>query len=197
MVLQAWVAPAWSERTAHVALLDETRLVLVTRGSKEHLELSEQRSGRERFEYTAKRAESFEAIGKRYGLGKRDVARINRRPPDTVVAAGETIVLYRVVDRTRSERADKQWKQTPRDTKRKPARGGKAAGSTRGGGKMSAADDDDGDDADADEVAGDDAPAKTAKDAKTTASDGDGPVTAPTALAHDDRGGDGPVTRPE
>ena len=184
MVLQAWVAPAWSERTAHVALLDETRLVLVTRGSKEHLELSEQRSGRERFEYTAKRAESFEAIGKRFGLGKRDVARINRRPPDTVVAAGETIVLYRVIDHTRSERADQQWKKTPRDARRKPTTPGTAR-PARGAGKVSAAADrDDADDADAGE-------------GEANAAATDGPVTTPAVVAPDDRTADGPVTRPE
>ena len=183
MVLQAWVAPAWSERAAHVALLDETRLVLVTRGSKEHLELSEERSGRERFEYTAKKAESFEAIGKRYGLGKRDVARINRRPPDTVVAAGETIILYRVVDRTRSDRAEKQWKQTPRD-KRRPARRG---GRTHAGGKVAAtgaATDDD--DADAADARGTDADAgRDDADAGDGAVASDGPVTSPAAVARE------------
>jgi membrane-bound lytic murein transglycosylase D len=212
MVLQAWVPPAWSEQAAHVALLDETRLVLVTRGSKEHLELSEQRSGRERFEYTAKKAESFETIGKKYGLGKRDVARINRLPPDTVVAAGQTIVLYRVIDPKRSERAEKQWKKTPRDAKKKPppAKGRGRADRTHGtDGRVSVADGDAGDagderddrdDADATEVGAKDRPTKAAKAAKDVA--GDGPVTSPAAvdpsLGPDaDKAADGPVTRPQ
>ncbi len=207
MVLQAWVAPAWSERTAHVALLDETRLVLVTRGSKEHLELSEARSGRERFEYTAKKKESFEAIGKRFGLGKRDVARINRRPPDTVVAAGETIVLYRVVDRTRSERADKQWKKTPRGEKRRAVKGGRA-----GAGKVAGADGAPDDREDDDDAADDDGaaaavaapvagkPVAAPANTPIAAPRADGPVTSPAAVAreHDaDKAADGPVTRPE
>lgn len=121
MVLQAWVAPDWDGKD--VRLLDETRIVLVTRGSKEHLELSEQRTGRERIEYTAEKKESFEDIGKKFGLGKRDVARINRKPPDTVVQPGETIVIYKVVDHTRSERAEKQYKLMPKPKKPKaPAR---------------------------------------------------------------------------
>jgi membrane-bound lytic murein transglycosylase D len=119
MVLQAWVAEDWNEAKATVRLLDETRIVLVTRGSKEHLELSEARSGRERVEYTATRRETFEQIGKKFGLGKRDVARINKKPPDTVVEAGDTVVVYKVVDHTRSERAEKQWKQVPKAEKKK------------------------------------------------------------------------------
>lgn len=120
MVLAAWVPPAWSEDAAQVAVLDETRLVIVKRGSKEHLELSEGRSGRQRTEYKAEKRESFEQIGKKFGLGKRDLARINRRPPDTVVEKGETVIVYVVVDHTRSERAEKQWKQAPKPKKKKP-----------------------------------------------------------------------------
>jgi membrane-bound lytic murein transglycosylase D len=117
MVLQAWVPTDWKE--GDVRLLDETRIIVVTRGSKEHVELSEQRTGRERIEYTAKKAESFEDIGKKFGLGKRDVARINRKPPDTVVQPGETIVIYQVVDHTRSDRAEKQYKLMPKTAKKK------------------------------------------------------------------------------
>ncbi len=117
MVLQAWVPPAWSETAANVRLLDETRIVVVTRGSKEHLELSEQRTGRERLEYTASKRETFEEIGKRFGLGKRDMARINQKHPDTVVEPGQTIVVYKVVDRTRSARAELQAKQLPKPKK--------------------------------------------------------------------------------
>jgi membrane-bound lytic murein transglycosylase D len=120
MVLQAWVAPDWSEARAGVQLLDEARLQVVTRGSAEHLAVSEQRTGRERIEYTATRRESFEEIGKRFGLGKRDVARINRKPPDTVVEPGETVIIYKVVDRHRSARAEEQWKQAPKPAKPKP-----------------------------------------------------------------------------
>jgi membrane-bound lytic murein transglycosylase D len=145
MVLQAFVAPAWSADANHVALLDDRRLVIVTRGSKEHLELSEGRSGRERVEYVATRRESYEQLGKRFGLGKRDLARINRKPPDTVVDKGDVVVVYRVVDKTRSERAEKQWKQLP-----KSQRKGKGQKPPTGGRKVS----DGGDAVEADEAAG-------------------------------------------
>jgi membrane-bound lytic murein transglycosylase D len=205
MVLQAWVPPTWSEQAAHVALLDETRLVLVTRGSQEHLELSELRSGRERFEYTAKKAESFEAIGKKFGLGKRDVARINRLPPDTVVAAGQTIVLYRVVDPRRSDRAEKQWKKMPRDSRKRPAKParGRAVDRTHGtDGKVSDAGAAGGGDADDD--ADDAADRDDDRDDADRGGGADGPVTSPVAVDPDAtkaaktvKAVDGPVTRPE
>jgi hypothetical protein len=171
MVLQAWVAPDWDESKSNVRLLDETRIIVVTRGSKEHLELSEARTGRERIEYTATKRESYEQIGKKFGLGKRDVARINKKPPDTVVEAGETIVIYRVVDHTRSDRAEKQWKQMPKAEKKK-------AGKGKGTGKR--ADADEADEAPAQEASPpDDHSAKTAAAVVEQADDADGPVTSP------------------
>jgi membrane-bound lytic murein transglycosylase D len=190
MVLQAWVAPDWDESTSNVRLLDETRIIVVTRGSKEHLDLSEARTGRERIEYTATKRETFEHIGKKFGLGKRDVARINKKPPDTVVEPGESIVIYRVVDHTRSDRAEKQWKQMPKAEKKKA--GGKKPKATGSGKRADAREADDADDADsADSADAGDAAAARAADAapKTAAA---GPVAVPQA---DD--GVGPVTTPE
>jgi hypothetical protein len=170
MVLQAFVAPTWSEDQARVALLDETRLVIVTRGSKEHLELSEGRSGRQRVEYVAPKRESYEQIGKRFGLSKRDMARINRKPPDTMVDKGELVVVYKVVDRTRSERAQKQWKQAPK---------GPRKGSGKGPGKKVT---------DAGDAAGGGGDAAAGGDAAVAV---DAPEAAPTQA----RVGDGPPTR--
>jgi membrane-bound lytic murein transglycosylase D len=181
MVLQAFVAPAWSADANHVALLDDRRLVIVTRGSKEHLELSEGRSGRERVEYVATRRESYEQLGKRFGLGKRDLARINRKPPDTVVDKGDVVVVYRVVDKTRSERAEKQWKQLP-----KSQRKGKGQKPAAGGRKVS----DGGDAVEADDAAGEEEAVavveKDAKDApKTAAKDAKDAKDAPKTAAKD------------
>jgi membrane-bound lytic murein transglycosylase D len=175
MVLQAWVAPDWDDSKSNVRLLDETRIIVVTRGSKEHLELSEARTGRERIEYTATKRETFEQIGKKFGLGKRDVARINKKPPDTVVEAGETIVIYRVVDHTRSERAEKQWKQMPKAEKKKAGAKPKASGKR--------AEADEADEEPAEEASPPaDTSAKTAAAAPVdtdTDADGVGPVTSP------------------
>jgi hypothetical protein len=173
MVLQAWFPPAWSADAANVAVLDETRLVIVKRGSVEHLELSEGRSGRQRAEYTADARESFEQIGKKFGLGKRDMARINRLPPDTIVEKGDTVIVYKVVDHTRSERAEKQWKLMPKPAKKKPAP--KAPpGKGRPAGKVSAADD--ADDAEAPKA---EAPKTAAKgEAPKAAAKGEAPKAA-------------------
>jgi len=119
MILQAWVREDFDPDAAHVALLDDTRILVVTRGSKEHLDLAEARVGRKRVEYTAKKKESFEQIAKKFGLTSRDLARINRRSHATVVDKGETIIVYEVVDKDRSDRAKKQWKAAPRKGDRK------------------------------------------------------------------------------
>ena len=171
MVLQAFVAPAWSEDQARVALLDETRLVVVTRGSKEHLELSEGRSGRQRVEYAPTKRESYEQIGKRFGLSKRDMARINRKPPDTVVDKGELVVVYKVVDRSRSERAQKQWKQLPKG-QRKGSGKGAAGKKVSDAGDAGAGDAGDAGDAPAAAVA-----ASAAATPAAQARPGDGPPT--------------------
>jgi membrane-bound lytic murein transglycosylase D len=119
MILQAWVSEDYDADKAHVALLDETRILIVTRGSKEHLDLAEARVGRERFEYVAKKRETYAEIAKKYGLTDRDLSRINRKSHKTVVEKGETVIVYRVVDKDRSERAKEQWKKTPKTEKKK------------------------------------------------------------------------------
>ena len=113
MVLQAWVAPGFDAERANVRLLDADKLLVVTRGAKQHLDLAEARVGRTRIEYSPKQPESLEAIGKKFGLGPRDLARINRMKSTAVIKPGQTIIVYQVTDRTRSERAAEQWKKTP------------------------------------------------------------------------------------
>jgi len=114
MILAAWVRPDFDADRHHVALLDEADLVVVTRGSAEHLELAEQRAGRVRTEYVAKGKEKLGDVAKRYGMGSHDLARINQISYDTVLEAGQTIVVYEVADPSRSKRADEQWHKTPR-----------------------------------------------------------------------------------
>lgn len=122
MVLVAHVPPTFDARRRNLALLDEDKLVVVTRGSAEHLDLIEQRVGRQRTRYVAERQESFESIAKKFGLKAADLARVNRLPAKTVLAPGQEIIVYQVVDRDRSERAAEQWKKMPK------ARRGKAVG---------------------------------------------------------------------
>ena len=122
MVLLAWVAPDFDADKHHVALLDETQLVIVTRGSAEPLDLAEARTGRVRTEYIATGKEKLDAVAKKFGMGSHDLARINRISYDTVLAKGDKIIVYQVSDPNRSKRADEQWSKTPR------ARRGKLAG---------------------------------------------------------------------
>jgi peptidoglycan lytic transglycosylase D len=167
MVLQAWVSPEWNAKKAKVRLLDETRIVLVTRGSREHLDLAEQRTGRVRLEYTAKKKESFEAIGKKFGLGKRDVARINRTSSETVLEPGQTIIVYEVVDCDRSARAKLQCSKAPAKTR---GTGAKVAGTAPADATASAAD---AGKLDAAAAGKDDGAARASDEAKDAKSDAD------------------------
>jgi membrane-bound lytic murein transglycosylase D len=114
MVLVAWVSPTFDADAHDVALLDDQDLIVVTRGSSEHLDLAEARTGRVRVEYVATKKEKLADIAKRYGMGSHDLARINRISYETVLQKGDKIIVYQVADPKRSARAEKQWKKTPR-----------------------------------------------------------------------------------
>ncbi|MGE0401586.1 MAG: LysM peptidoglycan-binding domain-containing protein [Kofleriaceae bacterium] len=118
MVLVAWVSPDFDADAERVSLLDETQLIVVTRGSTEHMDLAEERTGRVRLEYVAKGKEKLADIAKKYGMGSHDLARINRISYSTVLEKGDKVIVYQVVDPKRSERAEQQWKKTPRAQKR-------------------------------------------------------------------------------
>ncbi len=127
MVLAVWMAKGFAPEAKKVALLDESKLTVVTRGSAEHMDLIEQRVGRERVRYMASKQESFEAIAKKFGLKPADLARVNHLSPKTVLKPGEEIVVYRVVDHTRSERAAEQWKKSPKGKRGKQVAGAEKA----------------------------------------------------------------------
>ncbi|MDX2088340.1 MAG: LysM peptidoglycan-binding domain-containing protein [Kofleriaceae bacterium] len=114
MVVVAWVHPTFDAEKKRINLLDETQLVVVTRGSNEHLDIAEARTGRVRVEYVAKGKEKLADIAKRYGMGSHDLARINRISYNTVLGKGDKVIVYQVTDPSRSERAEEQWRKTPR-----------------------------------------------------------------------------------
>lgn len=114
MVLVAWVSPTFDADARKVSLLDDQDLIVVTRGSSEHLDLAEARTGRVRVEYVATKQEKLSEIAKRYGMGSHDLARINRISFRTVLEKGDKIIVYQVADPKRSARAEEQWKKTPR-----------------------------------------------------------------------------------
>jgi membrane-bound lytic murein transglycosylase D len=119
MVLMVFVDPKRNLKARKIKLLDEDLLIIVNRGSKEHLELAEARMGRERKVYRAKRRESFAQIAKRYGLTDHDLARINRMPRNTVLEKGDEIIVYKVVDASRSDRAEKQARRARKNAPKK------------------------------------------------------------------------------
>jgi membrane-bound lytic murein transglycosylase D len=114
MVLQAFVDEDFDADKHHVALLDPTDLVIVTRGSEEHLDVAEARTGRVRTEYICKGKEKLADIAKKYGMGSHDLARINQISYDAVLDPGTKITVYEVADPKRSSRAEEQWKKMPR-----------------------------------------------------------------------------------
>lgn len=122
MVLVAWVDDDFDADRRRITLLDEDQLVIVTRGSPEHMDLAEARMGRVRTEYVAQGKEKLADIAKKFGMGSHDLARINRISYDTVLSKGDKIIVYQVTDPTRSDRAESQWKKTPK------ARRGKVVG---------------------------------------------------------------------
>jgi membrane-bound lytic murein transglycosylase D len=119
MVLVVFVDPKLDLESRRIKVLDERHLIVVDRGSEEHLAAAEARMGRERIVYRAKSRESFAHIAKRFGLSDFDLARINRRPRSTMVEKGEEIVVYRVVDARRSKRAAEQARKLRRRAARK------------------------------------------------------------------------------
>jgi membrane-bound lytic murein transglycosylase D len=122
MVLQVWVSRGFDAGEAGVAVLDQDRLELVAAGSVDHMERAEDVLGRQRILYTAKRRESYEDVGRRFGLSARDLARINKKPFDTVLEPGDACVVYKVVDRKASDRAAKQARAAKPERRRKPER---------------------------------------------------------------------------
>jgi membrane-bound lytic murein transglycosylase D len=119
MVLVAWVGEDFDAEKRHVVLLDEAQLLIVTRGSPEHMDAAEARLGRVRTEYVATSKEKLADVAKKFGMGSHDLARINRFSYDTVLEKGQKIIVYQVTDPSRSERAEEQWKKTPKDRRGK------------------------------------------------------------------------------
>jgi membrane-bound lytic murein transglycosylase D len=121
MILAVWVDDDFDAERRRITLLDPSQLVVVTRGSPEHLDLAEARLGRVRTEYVAKRREKLADVAKKFGMGSHDLARINRISYDTVLDEGDKIIVYQVTDPKRSERAEEQWKKTPKHRRGKIA----------------------------------------------------------------------------
>ncbi len=122
MVLQVFVPESFDARAKNIALLDEAHILVIDRGSPEHLAEAEKRMGRERLVITAKGGETLAQVARRYGLEDHDLARINRVPRTSVLTKGQELVVYKVVDASRSHRAAEQKREFDKGKpKKKPA----------------------------------------------------------------------------
>ncbi len=186
MVLVAWVPLDFDANKRRVSLLDESQLVIVTRGSSEHMDIAEARTGRVRTEYIAQGKEKLGDIAKQFGMGSHDLARINRISYDKVLAKGDKIIVYQVSDPSRSKRADEQWRKTPRGRRGKLA--GHRAVDTASASRDEAADADEPDETDADAKQPIRDKQATSDDATQRSDESGTPVKLP--------GGNAPVTKP-
>jgi membrane-bound lytic murein transglycosylase D len=194
LVLVAWVPEGFDAEKRGVVLLDPSKLVVVTRGSPEHLDLAEARLGRVRTEYVAQGKEKLADIAAKFGMRKYDLARINRIDSDTTLAKGDKIIVYQVADPSRSARATEQWSKTPKGRRGKivgePARGAAteseaAAAAAKAGAGVGAG---------AAKPAA--ASASSSSAASAPASSAAAPAEHPPASESSDSAEDGPVTRP-
>ena len=104
MVLQIWVEPGFEQSRA--ALVDPSRVRLVTTGSEEFFDLVESKRGRARLSYTIKKGDDLKRIGRKFGLTVADVERINRfGAHHTDLHVGQKITVYREMTKSEKEKA--------------------------------------------------------------------------------------------
>jgi membrane-bound lytic murein transglycosylase D len=111
MVLQVWVEPDFDAAARDIALLDAKRIQLVESGSPDHLERAEARMGRARIVHEVSANQNLTTIGRKYGLSARDLARVNNIPPDATLEVGQKLIVYKVTDPSKSDRAAAQARQ--------------------------------------------------------------------------------------
>lgn len=92
MTLQIFVAKGHD--LARVVALEEKQAKIVAVGSDEFYALEEEKKGRRRTTVLAKKGETIESIGKRYGLSAASMEKINRRPRGDALIAGEAVIVY-------------------------------------------------------------------------------------------------------
>jgi membrane-bound lytic murein transglycosylase D len=104
MVLQLWVEPDFDESRA--ALVDPSRVRLVTTGSDEFFDLVEAKRGRARLLYTLKKGDDLKRVAKKFGLKIADLERINRFGANhTDLHVGQKITVYREMTKAEKEKA--------------------------------------------------------------------------------------------
>ncbi|HWE27782.1 MAG TPA: LysM peptidoglycan-binding domain-containing protein, partial [Polyangia bacterium] len=122
MVLQLWVPSDFD--TSKAALVDPSRVRVVTVGSPEFFDLVEGRRGRKRLAYVVKKGDEMKRIAKRFNLTVADLERINRfGAAHSELAVGQKLTVY--VPMTGVEKAKAACALTPggleRDARTKEA----------------------------------------------------------------------------
>lgn len=110
MVLQLWVANDFD--TSRAALVDPSRVRVVTVGSAEFFDLVEGKRGRKRLSYTVRKGDDLKRIGKKFNLTVADLERINRfGAAHTDLVVGQKLIVY--VPMSASEKAKAACALTP------------------------------------------------------------------------------------
>jgi len=110
MVLQLWVTPDFD--TSKAALVDASRVRVVTVGSPEFFDLVEGRRGRKRLTYVVRKGDDLKRIGKKFNLTVADLERINRfGAAHTDLVVGQRLTVY--VPMTAAEKAKAACALTP------------------------------------------------------------------------------------
>ena len=104
MVLVVWADKRFDPSLGDIHILDPNQVELIKTGSKAHLDRIEEKNGRKRIVYRAKKEISFADIGSKYGLSKWDMARINSKPPTTKLKVGQTAIVYQKIGNKKNDR---------------------------------------------------------------------------------------------
>ena len=117
MVLQCFVKDGFDGEK--VVLLDPERVQVMESGSEDFLDLYEQRKGRKRLIYTARKGDTLRLVGRRVGLTIGDLARINKFSRHTSLAKGQKIIVYLDEAKAKPDRKKKRRSKKKRRTGKK------------------------------------------------------------------------------
>ncbi|HET6585360.1 MAG TPA: LysM peptidoglycan-binding domain-containing protein, partial [Nannocystaceae bacterium] len=93
-VLQLVVPRRFDGAARGVVVHERSEVELVQRGSRQHIEASLERRGKQRRAVKARKGDTLAKLGKRFDLTDGDLARINGYARDHELAPGEIVVVY-------------------------------------------------------------------------------------------------------
>lgn len=93
-VLAVWVSEEFDPERARVRAYEPSEVVVVERGSREHLEAALERRGLLRRGYRVRRGDTLQRIGRRFDLTVGSLARINALSSSYEPRTGDVLVVY-------------------------------------------------------------------------------------------------------